>query len=200
MEPIIAYHLILTAYGFWLPNDPRGSWSEVVRAWELLLFGDATKVTTKRSLARKPHNRQLRLAAKRALVRDPVEFTGLQARAIARGFADYCTRSGLIVYACSILPTHAHLVIARHSCSIEQVARLLKGAATTQLNREGLHPFVGASYSNGQLPSPWTRHEWSVFLHNAEEILRAIRYVQNNPSKEGRNSQTWSCLTPFVTA
>lgn len=26
------YHLIMTAYGFWLPNDPRGSWSEFVGA------------------------------------------------------------------------------------------------------------------------------------------------------------------------
>ena len=32
---VLAYHLILTNYGFWLPNDPRGSWSEFVRAWEL---------------------------------------------------------------------------------------------------------------------------------------------------------------------
>ena len=22
------YHVILAAYGFWLPNDPRGSWSD----------------------------------------------------------------------------------------------------------------------------------------------------------------------------
>jgi len=24
--PIIAYHIVFGAYGFWLPNDPRGSW------------------------------------------------------------------------------------------------------------------------------------------------------------------------------
>lgn len=27
------YHAIFSAYGFWLPNDPRGSWSDFVRAW-----------------------------------------------------------------------------------------------------------------------------------------------------------------------
>lgn len=27
---VIAYHLILTTYGFWLPNDPRGSGSDPV--------------------------------------------------------------------------------------------------------------------------------------------------------------------------
>lgn len=42
-QPVIAYHLILTAYGFWLPNDPRGSGSETVRAGQLTPFGPATR-------------------------------------------------------------------------------------------------------------------------------------------------------------
>jgi len=25
---VLAYRAILSMYGFWLPNDPRGSWSE----------------------------------------------------------------------------------------------------------------------------------------------------------------------------
>jgi len=55
--PVLAYHLIMTAYGFWLPNDPRGSWSDFVRAWELFLFGGpATRTTERRSLARDPHD------------------------------------------------------------------------------------------------------------------------------------------------
>ena len=32
---VIAYHLIWTAYGWWLPNDPRGSGSDEVRKDEL---------------------------------------------------------------------------------------------------------------------------------------------------------------------
>lgn len=28
-------HIILSAYGFWLPNDPRGPWSDFVGAYEL---------------------------------------------------------------------------------------------------------------------------------------------------------------------
>lgn len=27
---VIAYHLIWTAYGYWLPNDPRGSMSKTI--------------------------------------------------------------------------------------------------------------------------------------------------------------------------
>src|SRR5438034_5148372 len=41
---VLASHGIFTAYGFWLPNDPRGSWSDFVRSWELFLAGGfATK-------------------------------------------------------------------------------------------------------------------------------------------------------------
>jgi hypothetical protein len=36
---VLAYHLIFSMYGFWLPNDPRGSWSEFVASWELFRFG-----------------------------------------------------------------------------------------------------------------------------------------------------------------
>ncbi|MEX2215722.1 MAG: hypothetical protein WD768_16545 [Phycisphaeraceae bacterium] len=90
MGQVIAYHLILTAYGFWLPNDPRGSWSDFVRAWELFRFGGpATKVNTRRSLAHQPHDRAKRKELNDHLARPPVLFNGLQARAIARGFADY---------------------------------------------------------------------------------------------------------------
>jgi hypothetical protein len=48
---ILAYHAVFTTYGFWLPNDPRGSWSNFVRAWELLHFGKATKTDSRRSVA-----------------------------------------------------------------------------------------------------------------------------------------------------
>jgi hypothetical protein len=64
---VLGYHLIITAYGFWLPNDPRGSWSDFVGAWELLRFGPATKTDSRQSVASRPHDRQSRLEAKNAL-------------------------------------------------------------------------------------------------------------------------------------
>src|SRR6188474_3471484 len=79
MDPVLAYHLIITTYGFWLPNDPRGSWSDYVRAWELFLFGGpATRTQERRSLARDPHDVAKRLELKKHLAREPVVFTGLQ--------------------------------------------------------------------------------------------------------------------------
>lgn len=61
---IIGYHVIFGMYGFWLPNDPRGSWSDFVGSWELYRYGPATKTTERRSLAYQPHEHEKRLAAK----------------------------------------------------------------------------------------------------------------------------------------
>jgi hypothetical protein len=84
---VLAYHVIFTAYGFWLPNDPRGSWSTFVGAWELSLAGGkATKTNDRRSLAHDEHDRNQRLIAKGASKYPAVEFTGEQATAVANGF------------------------------------------------------------------------------------------------------------------
>ena len=37
---VIAYHLIWTAYGWWLPNDPRGSGSRTIASEVLADLGD----------------------------------------------------------------------------------------------------------------------------------------------------------------
>jgi REP element-mobilizing transposase RayT len=197
MPPVRAYHVIVTAYGFWLPNDPRGSWSDFVRVWELTCFGRATKTSARRSVANTPHNRELRMEAKQALARQAVCFTGRQTLVIAEGFGKWATKSGAKVMACSILPEHVHFVIGRHRYRIEQVANLLKGEATKSLSHVGLHPFQSDPYRDGTLPSPWARKCWKVFLTSDEDIGRAIAYVEQNPIKEGKRRQVWPFVTPF---
>jgi hypothetical protein len=64
---VFGYHFIFSAYGFWLPNDPRGSWSDTIRVYDLLQFGPATKIDTTESVAHTKHDRALRLKAKEAL-------------------------------------------------------------------------------------------------------------------------------------
>src|SRR3954453_5061334 len=103
---IAGYHVIFGAYGFSLPNDPRGSWSDFVGAWDLFRHGPATKTDDRRSLARQAHDRERRMAAKQSLLRPPVVFNGVQARAIGRGFATSANKGGVTVWACAILPDH----------------------------------------------------------------------------------------------
>jgi REP element-mobilizing transposase RayT len=192
-----AYHVIFGAYGFWLPNDPRGSWSDFVGSWELFRFGPATKTDRRESLAHRRHDRGRRLAAKQALKRPAVQFTGLQARAIGRGFAESVRCGGVTVFACAILPEHVHLVIARHQRVVEYLVNCLKGAATRALVAENLHPFGQYKKPDGQVPKCWAEGLWKVFLNSPEDIQRAIRYVEANPVKEGKPLQRWPFVVPY---
>ncbi len=195
---VLAYHVIFTAYGFWLPNDPRGSWSEFVRSWELFLAaGAATKTDTRRSVAGQSHDRAARLRGQEALTYPPVVFDGHQALAIARGFQRMIDKSAYRVYACSILPEHVHMVIGRHHYHVESVVRLLKAEASSELAACGLHPMAEWPGPDGSLPSPWARGRWKVFLNDEDDMARAIPYVEDNPVKEGKRRQRWSFVIPF---
>jgi hypothetical protein len=188
---MIAFHLIISAYGFWLPNDPRGSWSDFVGSWELLKFEPATRVHDARNYAKDPHDIALRREAKRALKFPPVRFNDAQRLVIANGFAKATVDAGYRVRAACIGHDHAHLVIAKHPREIEVIAGHLKSAATRSLTDASLHPLNGFTGKRGGLPTPWSEGCWKVFIDDEEQLHHAISYVKRHPEKEGLPRQTW---------
>ena len=194
---ILGYHFIFSAYGFWLPNDPRGSWSEVVREYEIACFGQATKVTTTRSVAAISHDHRQRIAAKQALRYPPVKFTGGQAKTVAEGFAVACMEANYRALAFAIMPDHAHLIIQGHTRHIDQIAAHLKAKGTKALNDAGLNPMARYPSTSGRVPSPWARKYWCPFIDSERQMATAIRYVQNNPMKSGLKPQQWSFVKPY---
>ncbi len=197
---VIGYHIIFATYGFWLPNDPRGSWSDFVRSWKILKHGHATKIKTTKSVAHTNHNQEHRCAAKNALRYPPVHFNGQQARACARGFAESAAKSQYVIHACAILPDHVHMVVKNHpNQRIEQIIGQLKAAATRQLITESIHPLQEFHTKNNRPPSPWVVKGWKVFLNSPKDIHRAIEYVNNNPIKDGLKPQKWNFVQPPTT-
>jgi REP element-mobilizing transposase RayT len=194
---VIAYHVIFGAYGFWLPNDPRGSWSTEVWAQHLQPFGGATKVDTRQSLAGRQHDRSLRLQAKQSLQYPAVQFTPQQTRVVADGFAQAVADLGLDVFACSIMPDHVHLVTGRYRNDVEYVAGFLKRAATRHLNDGQVHPLQGCHQANGRTPSPWVVGGWFVYLNSPPEVHGRIWYVEENPLKARLPPQRWEFVRPY---
>ena len=177
---VLGFHVVFCPYGFWMPNDPRGSWSDFVAAWNLYrVGGKATKVNTRRSLAGKQHDQGLRREIQDHLSHDRVLFSGIQARAVGRGFAEAASRYDYPIHACSIMPDHVHLVVVRQ----------LKQFATQHLKSENLYP-VGN-------PAVWARGSWVVYLDDEETVSRAIRYVEDNPVKDGKKRQQWKFVKPY---
>ena len=189
MARVLGFHFIFSAYGFWLPNDPRGSWSDVIRAFHLLKFGRATKVSTTRSVAGVAHDRHARDAAKRALRYPPVEFTGEQARLIVIGFGEAVKEAGYVLQALAVLPDHVHIVMAWHPRHVDGIAAHLKAKATMAMSAAGLHPLAVFADARGRRPSPWARNYWCPFLWDEKHFATAIRYVEANPIKAGLRRQ-----------
>ena len=194
---IHGYHVILTMYGSWLPNDPRGSWSDFIGRWELVQFGRPRRTLLKKPLMElTPQEVATRTAAQQALMYPPVNLTDNQVQSVADGFGNLVHKSNYTVWACSIMPQHVHLVIARHPFKVEQIATLLKGAASRQIVEDHRHPLQHQDRRD-RLPSIWARGCWKVYLDNDESISNAIRYVEQNPVEEGKPKQDWPWVSPY---
>ena len=194
---ILAYHVTISCYGFWLPNEERGSWSTFVHSYELAIFGDINPANTPRSLAGNPYDHDKKKAMQAALMYPPVILTGHQAVTIARGFQFRAEASGIPIYACAIMPDHIHLVLGRFRYKAEQMVNLLKGSATIQLNKENRHPLAEYVDSHGSTPTPFAKGLWKVFLDSPEDVRRAIRYDENNPVRAGLKPQVWDFVQPY---
>lgn len=183
-----ALHLIFTAYGFWLPNDPRGSGSKVVWSDPLLIYGPATKTHSRTSVAKARHDHILRVEAKSQLKYPPVEFTGVQAQSIGIGFRIAMEEAGYECLACAILPSHVHIVLSRHPRDGMQIIGHLKSKATHQLRetKQWLEE-----------RTPWGLKGRVVFLDSVPQIRAAISYAERNPLEAGLRRQKWTFVRPY---
>ena len=181
---ILAFHSIISTYGFWLPNEPRGSWSTFVASWELFRYGPATKVETHRSVAHRPYDRNLKREMRRALIHESVRFTGAQAKIVGMSMQ----RVPYPIHALAIMPNHTHLVLGRIDRDIRRAVGHIKSEATRVLRACGF--FADRS--------PWADHGWNVYLDSVEDVERAIRYVNANPLRDRLPAQKWACVQPWT--
>jgi REP-associated tyrosine transposase len=196
---MLGWHLTFSTYGFWLPNDERGSGSSRVRAQHIYeAGGEATKVFTTHSVARRPHDVQARLKTKESLKYPPVNLSGMQAWAVARGIAAICPKVNLTIHACAIMPDHVHVVVATHRFDGDEIIACLKRAGTRGMNNEGLHPLRDFERESGKHPSPWAERGWKVMLFSPAQMRAAIRYVEQNPVRAGFRPQRWTFVVPYL--
>ncbi|HEX3600813.1 MAG TPA: transposase [Lacipirellulaceae bacterium] len=182
---VIAYHLIWTNYGTWLPNDPRGSGSTSVYTPKVAELGDA-------HLGRKkvqPRRHEVSAFYAEVDVRlryDVLHFDSSEREVIGKSFAESILVHKYTCYACAIMPDHVHLVIRKHRDPAEVMIEKFQMESRARLVEQGRaeegHPV-------------WTKGGWKVFLHSPAEVRSRVRYIENNPLKEGLPAQRW----PFVT-
>ncbi len=179
---VAAYHLIWTAYGHWLPNDPRGSTSREVHCAKIAPLGDL-HYGRRRIQPAGQIIREFYEAARGVLKYQLRTFTPAEVSMIACGFAEVVKQQTYTCYACAIMPDHVHLVIRKHRDQAEQMIENFQDASRTALQNDfrGEHPV-------------WGGPGWKVFLNTRTDITCTIRYVEQNPVKIRKPVQGW----PFV--
>ena len=181
---VIGYHLIWTAYGWWLPNDPRGSSSNFVCSdviFELgILHRGRKKVQPTSSTIREFYS-EAQGKLKHALL----TFGRDEMSIIAGAIAQMVEQERYTCYACALMPDHVHLLIRKHKHKAEEMIDNIQVVTRKELVSSGLR--------DGDHPV-WGGPGWKVFLDTPNDIRRTIRYVEMNPVKIGRPKQYW----PFV--
>lgn len=184
---IVGYHLIWTAYGWWLPNDPRGSMSQFIAAEVLEQLGEIHYGRKKVQ----PAGWQIREFYEQAGPLLKHEFLKLDdddVAAVAESFAETIKRRKYTCNGCAIMPDHVHLLIRKHrdraECMIEAFQAASRGKLIAAGRRTLDHPV-------------WGGPGWNVFLDCREDIERTVRYIEQNPVRIGRPIQRWNFVTPY---
>jgi REP element-mobilizing transposase RayT len=185
---VIAYHLVWTAYGWWLPNDPRGSGSQTIRNDTLTELGELHHGRKKAQ----PTGRMVREFYERAapMLQHPLlTFDQEQRAIIADAYGAVVAGERYTCYACAVMPDHVHILIRKHKHEAETMAENLMRASRARLietgHREPNHP----TWISG--------HGWKVFLDHPDEVRRTIRYIERNPVKIGLPAKTWDFLRVY---
>src|SRR5438105_4144385 len=117
---VAGYHLIWTVYGYWLPNDPRGSTSLEVRVEPIKSLGDIHQGRK----AIQPSSKELREFFRQAhdvLAHPVLPFDDDEIVLIGKTIGVAIAEQGYTCYACAVMPDHVHLLIRRHRDKAEQM-------------------------------------------------------------------------------
>jgi REP element-mobilizing transposase RayT len=183
---VIGYHLIWTAYGWWLPNDPRGSGSKRIQKDVIAELGEL-------HFGRKriqPTGREVREFYEKAakVLSHPLLTLDEGARTVVvEAFGEVIEKERYTCYACAVMPDHVHILIRKHKHHAEEMTERLKEASRARLIATGHRPPDHPTWTAG--------NGWSVFQEHPDDIRRTIPYIEDNPLPLKLPRQVW----PFVT-
>lgn len=185
---IVAGHLVISGYGHWLPNDPRGSGSETFRNE---IFKDLGEIHQGRKRVQ-PTREQIREFFRRAeplLQHKTLWFDSAKRQAISDAFARVVEKFGYTVWSCAILKNHAHLIARRHRDKLEEMWDRFASEATRVLKER--FPSIAQDHPI------WSHRPYIVYIYDAAGIRSRIKYVNDNPPKERLPRQAHPFVLPY---
>ena len=184
---LIGHHLIFTAYACWLPNDPRGSSSHVCATEVLRELGELHHGRKQVQ----PPSSEIRSFYDRAdgkLKHPRLIFGTDEISLVANAFREVIEARGYTVYACAVMPDHAHLAVRKHRDRAEEMIEHLQESSRLRLRKENRRP--------NDHPV-WGGPGWKVFLYTPDDFIRTIKYVEQNPIKQRLPAQAWDFVKRY---
>src|SRR5262249_48063727 len=104
---VAGYHLICTPYGWWLPNDPRGSSSHEIRVERIADSGELHH-GRKRVQPSGAELRRFFRESRPVLTHEVLPFDDEDIALLGAGFEEVIAWRKYTCYACAIMPDHVH--------------------------------------------------------------------------------------------
>jgi len=184
---VIAYHLMFTGYGHWLPNDPRGSMSRKTHTPELAQFG---KTHHGRKSAQ-PSLGELREFSRRAeprLAHPILWFDPSRRRALVEAIGSVVRDERLTCYACAVLTNHVHVLIRKHRLRGEQMRDRIRQAGRDALHQAGLVPPEHPVFSE---------RSCIVYKDDPASVGTCIHYINDNFAKHRLAPTIYEFVVPY---
>lgn len=182
---ILASHIILTGYGHWLPNDPRGSLSTELRVEELGELGEM-HYGRRAEQPPKAELRNFHRKAKEVLKYPVVWFEPSLRQRIAQAFGEVMRREKLTCFACAILNNHAHLLIRRHRIRAQAMIPLLRDRS-----REAAADLIPPNHPL------WSLDLFVAFKDSPRAVQTAIDYIFSNYAKHNIPPETFDFVVRY---
>jgi len=185
--PVIGHHIILTGYGHWPPNDPRGSLSRELRKPEL----DTADEMHFGRKAVQPSREELRAYRRKIdplLKYDLIWFDDAKRQAMAEACGALIADRRYTCYAAAIMSNHVHLLIRRHRDKAERMIDTLWASLG-----EAIRSFPGVPAEH----PVWAKDPYKKFKDTPEAMRECVAYIENNPLHAGEPPQRWPFVTPY---
>lgn len=178
---VIASHLVLHGYGHWLPNDPRGSGSALLREDKL---ADLGPIHTGRKSVQPPRSELKRFyqQAEGRLDFPALWFNDAMRQAIGDAFSQVAAARRYTAWACAILKNHAHLCARKHRDDPTVI-----WSAFAEASAQALRRLADVPHDH----PVWSSRPYKVFLFAPDDVRRVVRYIEDNPIKERLSPQHW---------
>ncbi len=184
---IIAHHLIFTNYGHWLPNDPRGSGSVEIRKNDLETLG-AIHYGRKRIQPPRQELKQFYRQAEPLLQHKLFWFDNAKRQALGSAVEQAARELRYTLYAFASCGNHSHALVRRHRDDAVTI-----WSSIADYTRRALQAFddLGAEHPI------WSARPYAVFCYTPDDIRSRIKYINDNPPREGLPPQTWPFVKPY---